>query len=148
MRSAFASLPILALILLAGCGDDASRPSFGERGHIPSGNAAAEAERPLPRPPEFTHPEPMSGTWENRFEYSQLNGCWFSMTPEAVSNLSRLFPAESADAPRRGRRFRVEFVGRRSIDAPGQPNRYGHMGGWPCEIRADRLIEAQVLGPA
>lgn len=139
------ALPCLLLILLAACGgSDRNNASFGRRGEIPSGNVAEGSERPLPRP-EFGAEQRMQGIYQTGFERAEFDGCWFSMTPEAVSTFRRIVSPTTADAPRPGARYRIDVVARRSVDQPGQPNRYGHMGGWPCEIRAHQLVTAEIL---
>jgi hypothetical protein len=137
-----------AALALAACGNGASPESRGRDG--PANRIVGE----VPPPPDRTRPpatrfgpeEAMAGTWTTRFEHSDFNTCWFEMAPEALAEFRRLYPPDSADAPQNGRSYRLRILGRRSVPAAAGPASYGHLGGWRCEIRATRILSAEVSG--
>jgi hypothetical protein len=136
-----------AALALAACGK-APPENRGE------GGPANRIVNDFPPPPEQTRPpetqfgpeEAMAGTWTTRFEHSDFNNCWFEMAPEALAEFRRLYPTDSADAPQNGRSYRLRILGRRSVPPATGPASYGHLGGWRCEIRATRILSAEVIG--
>lgn len=135
-----------AALLLGGCGNAATPENRGRDG----GNRVAREETPPPertgpQEPRFGPEEAMAGTWTTRFEHSDFNSCWFGMTAEAAAEFRRLYPRDGADAPQYGRAYRLRIMGQRTIDSAGGPARYGHLGGWRCEIRATRILSAEVI---
>lgn len=142
------SIALAALALALGaCGNGTAPDNRGRDG--PGNNLAREdappPEQTGPQEPRFGSEEAMAGTWTTRFEHSEYNGCWFGMTPEAAAEFRRLYPRDSADAPQYGRAYRLRIIGQRAIDPAGGPATYGHLGGWRCEIRATRIIAAEVV---
>jgi len=129
----------VATLILGGCGNGAPPDNRTAREDTPP------PPRTGPREPQFGAETAMAGTWTTRFEHSEFNGCWFGMTPAAAADFRRLYPRDSADAPRHGRAYRLRITGQRAIDPAGGPASYGHLGGWRCEIRATRILAAEVI---
>lgn len=135
-----------AALALAGCGPS---PSPENRSQAGADNRVVNAFPPppgMPPEPQFGPEEAMAGTWTTRFEHSEFNACWLSMTAEAAAEFRRLYPQDGADAPQQGRSYRLRILGRRSIDPASGPASYGHLGGWRCEIKATRILVAEVVG--
>jgi len=138
---------VMAALALGACGNGHG-PENGNREILENRVAGGGADPPGRTMPqeEFGPEEAMAGPYVTRFEHADFNGCWLSMTADAAADFRRRFPPESADAPRLGRVYRLRIFGRRSIDPESGPPSYGHMGGWRCEIRAARIISAEVAG--
>jgi hypothetical protein len=82
----------------------------------------------------------MAGELILSFERSELLGCWFDATGEAGRQLGARTPD-----PRASYRFRVRIAGQRtSRQVQGGP-RFGHMGMFPCQIRATRFISIETI---
>jgi hypothetical protein len=139
---------VTAALALGACGNAATPANRGQES--PDNRITREdappPERTGPQEPQFGAEEAMAGTWTTRFEHSEFNSCWFEMTAQAQADFERLYPRNSADAPQFGRSYRLRIMGRPAIDPASGPASYGHMGGWRCEIRATRILSAEVIG--
>ena len=139
---------VLAALALAGCGNGRLPDN---RGKDDPGNRIVNDFPPPPQTPpsepQFGPEAAMAGIWTNRFEHSEFNGCWLSMTAEAAADLRRLDP-DTADAPLQSRSYRLRIMGRRALPPASGPALYGHLGGWRCEIQATRFLTAEVVGGA
>jgi len=137
---------VVAVLALGGCGNGRG-PENADR-EIPENQLAGGGSNPrganAPRD-DFGAEEAMAGTYFTRFEHAEFNGCWLSMTSDAATEFRRLVPPESADSPQHGRSYQLRILGRRSVDSGSAPPSFGHMGGWRCEIRATRIISAEVV---
>ena len=135
-----------AMLALGGCGNGRA-PENGNQGS--PGNRVVNDFPPPPQTgpqePQFGPEQAMTGIWTNRFEHSEFNGCWLSMTAESAADYRRLDPV-NADAPLQERSYRLRIIGRRSVDPASGPALYGHLGGWRCEIQATRILAAEMIG--
>ena len=115
---------IAALALaLAACGTTSS----GEYDFVPGYPGA-----------DYLPAERMAGELMLGFEVSRFEQCWFEMTGEAARQFRELAP----DARGRGPyRYRVEMMARRAPSAEGRT--FGHLGAYPCQIRASRFLSVQ-----
>lgn len=105
--------------------------------------AAAPGERPPV--PVIGHPDifylaetRMRGALTLGFEVSSFDGCWLDMTRPAARRLHRLAPETEERGPHR---FRVTMIGRRT--PPGLDHRFGHLGGYPCQVEAVRFLSVR-----
>ena len=130
-----------AALALSGCGNGGELANRGREG--PDNHIVRESPPP---PPQFGAEEAMTGTWTASFEHSEFNGCWFDITSEAYAEFQRLDPRVNDPAPTLGRSWRLRIMGRRSVDPGSGAPGYGHMGGWRCEIRATRILSAEIVG--
>jgi hypothetical protein len=137
----------MAALALGACGNGNGPENAGREisEHRPAGGGSDPQPPTAPRE-EFGPEEAMAGTYITRFEHAEFNGCWLGMTAEAAAEFRRLVPAESADARRHGSSYQLRILGRRSVGSESGPPLYGHLGGWRCEIRATRIISAEVTG--
>lgn len=137
----------MAAMALGACGN-ADGPANTDRAtpeNRQAGGGSGPTDPAGPRE-QFGAEQAMAGTYVTRFEHAEFNGCWLSMTTEAVADFRRLAPPEGAGAPQNGGTYRLRIIGRHSIDDPSAPPSYGHMGGWRCEIRATRIASAEAVG--
>ncbi|HYI63835.1 MAG TPA: hypothetical protein VEW71_03005 [Allosphingosinicella sp.] len=87
---------------------------------------------------DYLPAERMAGELTLGFEVSRFEQCWFEMTGEAARRFRELAP----DARGRGPyRYRVEMLARRAPSAEGRG--FGHLGAYPCQIRASRFLSVQ-----
>jgi hypothetical protein len=136
-----------AALALAGCGDRTASNNLGQEG--PANRVVNDFPPPpgqtRPEDPQYGPEEAMAGTWTNRFEHSDFNGCWLDMTEAAAADLRRLDP-ENSGMPLQDRSWRLRIMGQRQLAPASGPALYGHMGGWRCAIRATRILSAELIG--
>ena len=87
--------------------------------------------------------ESFKGVFSAAFELSAFGPCWFTGS-ETFSNefrASDMEPTPGWDLVE----YELEFIGRRSKRRPGSAGSgsYGHLGAFPCQIRAEKLISAR-----
>jgi hypothetical protein len=138
----------LAVLALAGCGngrlpDNRSKDDPGNR--IVNEFPPPPPGQTGPQEPQYGPEQAMAGTWTNRFEHSDFNGCWLDMTEAAAADLRRLDP-ENTGMPLQDHSWRVRIIGQRQLAPETGPALYGHMGGWRCAIRATRFLSVELLG--
>jgi len=138
---------VMAVLALGACGNSHG-PENADREIREKHQAGGGSDPPTRTTSQdgFGPEEAMAGAYVTRFEHADFNGCWLSMTPDAAAEFRRLYPPESADSPQHGRTYRLRILGRHSVNSASGPPLYGHMGGWRCEIRATRIISAEVAG--
>jgi hypothetical protein len=136
----------IAMLTLSGCGSVVAAGAAGERntGNRTAGGGVETGGQGVPQV-EFGPEETMAGTYVTRFEHSAFEGCWFDMDAATYANFRRRFLGRDIHSARSGT-FRLQIVGRRSVDSASGPPLYGHMGGWRCEIKASRIISAEEIG--
>lgn len=98
-----------------------------------------------PGEPRYGPKQRFEGVLETAFEVSAFQGCWFETSPRAGRDWQRIAPISGAEAQLELARYRLEFVGRRTVGDRAPPDGYGHLGMWPCQIRAERMISVELL---
>lgn len=84
------------------------------------------------------------GILSTAFELYAFENCWFANSPEFYRRFESIGLPEilGFDLVE----YEVEFIGRRSVpDQSSGRDRYGHLGGFSCQIRGEKLISARII---
>jgi hypothetical protein len=95
------------------------------------------------REPRYGAERYFAGKWITGPETSSFEGCWFERTQDAFGDFARLLnnqlPTGFSNA------FEIGFIGRRADWPAGAPGGFGHLGHYPCQIEATKILKAREL---
>jgi hypothetical protein len=82
----------------------------------------------------------MEGDLTLGFEISALDRCWFDMTAKASAQFERWAPEASSRGPHY---YRVVIIGRSTPPLDPGNSEYGHLGVYPCQVQATRILSVK-----